>query len=100
MSVCILSRLFLLGQQKLIFLSYSYEEIKWNDNSVDCLSLGLEIILSVSSIHIRSVLTMLILSTQVFQQNTHCKMFKKMNERVVMFSVELYCRLVQHDMES
>jgi hypothetical protein len=27
-------------------------------------------------------------------------MFKKMNQRVVMFSVDLYCRLVQHDMES
>ncbi len=49
------------------------------------------------SIHIHSVLTMRILSKQVFQQNTHRKMFQKVSQKVVMFSVDLYCLFVQHD---
>ncbi len=38
MSVCILSRLFLIGRQKLIFSFIFLQEIKWNDYYVDCLS--------------------------------------------------------------
>jgi hypothetical protein len=43
MSVCILSRLFLIGRQKFIFPFIFLQEIKWNDYYVDFLSLRFEI---------------------------------------------------------